>query len=95
ALDPYVFTREAFLQWRNNLAADGKAEASTDMDDFEAELDENVNAPAAKAPATKKEATNAADTNNKADIKKANHSSIARSSDDTASKIAAPLKVNK
>jgi len=24
ALDPYVFTREAFLQWRNNLATDGK-----------------------------------------------------------------------
>ncbi len=95
ALDPYVFTRESFLQWRNNLATDGKAEASTDMDDFEAELDENVNAPAAKAPATKKEATNAADANNKANIKKTNHSSIARSSDDTASKIAAPLKVNK
>ena len=28
ALDPYVFTRESFLQWRNNLATDGKAEAS-------------------------------------------------------------------
>jgi Surface lipoprotein len=37
ALDPYVFTRESFLQWRNNLATDGKAEASLDVDDFEGE----------------------------------------------------------
>lgn len=35
ALDPYVFTRESFLQWRNNLATDGKAEASSDVDDLE------------------------------------------------------------
>jgi phospholipid-binding lipoprotein MlaA len=35
ALDPYVFTRESFLQWRNNLATDGKAEATTDVDNFE------------------------------------------------------------
>jgi phospholipid-binding lipoprotein MlaA len=33
ALDPYVFTRESFLQWRNNLATDGKSQASTDFDD--------------------------------------------------------------
>ena len=32
ALDPYVFTRESFLQWRNNLATDGKAESSLDLD---------------------------------------------------------------
>jgi phospholipid-binding lipoprotein MlaA len=38
ALDPYVFTRESFLQWRNNLATDGKSEASLDVDDFEDEL---------------------------------------------------------
>ncbi|WP_422614815.1 MlaA family lipoprotein [Methylobacter svalbardensis] len=37
ALDPYVFTRESFLQWRNHLATDGKAEASFDMDDLEDE----------------------------------------------------------
>jgi phospholipid-binding lipoprotein MlaA len=37
ALDPYVFTRESFLQWRNNLATDGKAEASMDVDDLEVE----------------------------------------------------------
>ena len=37
ALDPYVFTRESFLQWRNNLATDGKAEASSDVDGFEDE----------------------------------------------------------
>jgi phospholipid-binding lipoprotein MlaA len=33
ALDPYVFTRESFLQWRNNLATDGKSGASLDLDD--------------------------------------------------------------
>ena len=37
ALDPYVFTRESFLQWRNNLASDGKSESSLDFGD---ELDE-------------------------------------------------------
>jgi phospholipid-binding lipoprotein MlaA len=31
ALDPYVFTRESFLQWRNNLATDGKTETSLDL----------------------------------------------------------------
>jgi phospholipid-binding lipoprotein MlaA len=38
ALDPYVFTRESFLQWRNNLATDGKAEASSDVGGLEDEL---------------------------------------------------------
>ena len=33
SLDPYVFTRESFLQWRNNLATDGKSESSLDLDD--------------------------------------------------------------
>jgi phospholipid-binding lipoprotein MlaA len=33
SLDPYVFTRESFLQWRNNLATDGKSESSLDIDD--------------------------------------------------------------
>ncbi|CAG7857871.1 hypothetical protein MCAMS1_02851 [biofilm metagenome] len=37
ALDPYVFTRESFLQWRNHLATDGK-ENPSDLNDFEAEL---------------------------------------------------------
>jgi len=32
ALDPYVFTRESFLQWRNNLATDGKVADSPDID---------------------------------------------------------------
>ncbi len=35
ALDPYVFTRESFLQWRNNLATDGKTETSSDVDELE------------------------------------------------------------
>lgn len=38
ALDPYVFTRESFLQWRHSLATDGKSLASSDFDD---ELDED------------------------------------------------------
>jgi phospholipid-binding lipoprotein MlaA len=38
ALDPYVFTRESFLQWRNHLATDGKTDASTDLTDIDAEL---------------------------------------------------------
>lgn len=40
ALDPYVFTRESFLQWRNNLATDGKADTSSDFSEFEDELGE-------------------------------------------------------
>lgn len=47
ALDPYVFTRESFLQWRNNLATDGKSETSFDLED---DLDET--SPAPKAPKT-------------------------------------------
>ncbi len=39
SLDPYVFTREAFLQWRHNLATDGKFEVSLDFDN---ELGEDV-----------------------------------------------------
>jgi phospholipid-binding lipoprotein MlaA len=38
ALDPYVFTRESFLQWRHHLAADGKTDSSLDSIDIDAEL---------------------------------------------------------
>ena len=39
ALDPYIFTRESFLQWRNNLATDGKSQASYGIDlDLESEV---------------------------------------------------------
>lgn len=38
ALDPYVFTRESFLQWRNHLATDGKTDASSDLNDIDADL---------------------------------------------------------
>lgn len=42
ALDPYVFTRESFLQWRNHLASDGKTESSSaDLLDIDAELSGN------------------------------------------------------
>jgi phospholipid-binding lipoprotein MlaA len=33
ALDPYVFTRESFLQWREYLVTDGNPEFSDDFDD--------------------------------------------------------------
>jgi phospholipid-binding lipoprotein MlaA len=48
ALDPYVFTRESFLQWRKSLAADGKIDASDDLLDIdeEAALEEGGNAAA-------------------------------------------------
>jgi phospholipid-binding lipoprotein MlaA len=42
ALDPYVFTRESFLQWRDYLSSDGKAKAAAVTDEFEDELEENV-----------------------------------------------------
>jgi phospholipid-binding lipoprotein MlaA len=45
ALDPYVFTRESFLQWRNNLDTDGKSETSLELDD---ELGEDGTDSAAK-----------------------------------------------
>jgi phospholipid-binding lipoprotein MlaA len=38
ALDPYVFTRESFLQWRSHLATDGKTDASSDLDNIDADL---------------------------------------------------------
>jgi len=45
ALDPYVFTRESFLQWRNNLATDGKSEESMDVEGLDdGELDANKGA---------------------------------------------------
>ena len=49
ALDPYVFTRESFLQWRNNLATDGKTESSLDLD---AEWNEDGTNSKPKAPIT-------------------------------------------
>lgn len=40
ALDPYVFTRESFLQYRNNLINDGKAEVDSLDLDVEAAFDD-------------------------------------------------------
>jgi phospholipid-binding lipoprotein MlaA len=37
ALDPYVFMRDSFLQWRNNLAKDGNVSAEIDEFDEESE----------------------------------------------------------
>lgn len=51
ALDPYVFTRESFLQWRQNLATDGKSEAKNDLSNLEADLlDEDEKAADAAKP---------------------------------------------
>ena len=52
ALDPYVFTRESFLQWRNNLASDGKSEATSDFDDELLEGDKDSTAGPEKKSAT-------------------------------------------
>lgn len=35
ALDPYVFTRESFLQYRQHLISDGKSQSTGDFLDFE------------------------------------------------------------
>jgi phospholipid-binding lipoprotein MlaA len=61
SLDPYVFTREAFLQWRHNLATDGKFEVSLDFD----ELNEDSAASTSKS-------TNTAADNKKASDPQAN-----------------------
>lgn len=92
ALDPYVFTRESFLQWRNNLATDGKSEAASDLDDFE---DESLDGE--KGAASGQGSSGGASASNKqgfalrldAETKKfeqASHSfsSVAQSFDDTA-----------
>jgi phospholipid-binding lipoprotein MlaA len=42
ALDPYVFTRESFLQWRDYLSTDGTAKPEAGTDEFEDELDANL-----------------------------------------------------
>ena len=38
ALDPYIFTRESFLQYRKNLIADGKIEIEDDFLDLEGDF---------------------------------------------------------
>ena len=92
ALDPYVFTRESFLQWRNNLATDGKSEASMDVDDLD---DESLDA--GKGAASKQGLSGDANAGNKPgfalhldvktkEIEQDSHSfsSVAQSFDDTA-----------
>lgn len=38
ALDPYVFMRESYLQWRNYQAADGQVKTDKALDELESEL---------------------------------------------------------
>ncbi len=40
ALDPYVFTRESYLQWRNNLINDGNVEIDDDLNEALLDFDE-------------------------------------------------------
>lgn len=92
ALDPYVFTRESFLQWRNNLATDGKSEASLDIDGLD---DESLDGD--KGAVSKQGLSGDAGANNKSgfalrldaetkEFVQASHSfsSVAQSFDDTA-----------
>lgn len=46
ALDPYVFTRESFLQYRQNLINDGKTDATNYDLDIDADVDVGEIAPA-------------------------------------------------
>ena len=51
ALDPYVFMRESFIQWRNYQASDGKVSPDKAMDDLEADMldgDKNSTTPQPK-----------------------------------------------
>jgi len=51
ALDPYVFTRESFLQYRNNLINDGKTDATNyDLDLEEALMEEDAPVGEGKKP---------------------------------------------
>ncbi|SJM89568.1 VacJ family lipoprotein [Crenothrix polyspora] len=53
ALDPYVFTRESFLQWRKHLATDGKDQDNADATGYgEDLLDDDVTAVAVKPGST-------------------------------------------
>lgn len=46
ALDPYVFTRESFLQYRKNLISDGKTDTTNYDLDIDADLDVGETSPA-------------------------------------------------
>lgn len=55
ALDPYVFMRESYLQWRNYQAADGQVKTDKALDDFEGELLDEEGAAKPSTPAAKTE----------------------------------------
>jgi phospholipid-binding lipoprotein MlaA len=59
ALDPYVFTRESFLQWRGHLANDGKTDSSSDSIDIDAELLDDDKSTSKKANANNSNAIGA------------------------------------
>jgi phospholipid-binding lipoprotein MlaA len=81
AIDPYVFTRESFLQWRESLATDGKAQEYTDLEDELGEEDSTQPAPKASGGALKLGFS--ANTQTFKQVSQS-FSSIARSLDNTA-----------
>ncbi len=58
ALDPYVFTRESFLQYRRHLVNDGKTEIGLDHLDLDTSFDSSAD-PKADNSETEKSATDA------------------------------------
>ncbi len=52
ALDPYVFTRESFLQWRTHLANDGNTESTDNFNDLDLDDPSDIDTQSAK-PAAK------------------------------------------
>ncbi len=83
ALDPYVFTRESFLQWRNNLATDGKAETTSDVDDLD--TDTPSDSAESKAPGKNTGLTLRMNEDSKEfELVSHSFSTVAQSFDDTA-----------
>lgn len=63
ALDPYVFTRESFLQYRQNLINDGKSDSSSYDEDLDNVIEDSADPEADKSNAVKP----TADTTSKTD----------------------------
>lgn len=55
AMDPYVFTRESFLQWRRFESSDGKVDSSKVMDELDPELGDDTEPATRKTDSASKE----------------------------------------
>jgi phospholipid-binding lipoprotein MlaA len=62
ALDPYVFTRESFLQYRRNLIKDGKTDASSYDAELEASMEDVTKASVESGKVIQPAADNTANT---------------------------------